>query len=79
MKHVCVAETTCFYFCPCFYKAFIKGQILKNSIIYEQKPSDEVICCSLNCRKQIISTTKYLEEPNDFFNDLQKMSIFLCS
>ena len=43
-----------FYFCHCFYKAFDNGQILKNSIIYEEKPSSEVICCSFDCRKQFI-------------------------
>ena len=52
--NVCVAETTSFYFCHCFYKAFDNGQILKNSIIYEEKPSSEVICCSFDCRKQFI-------------------------
>ena len=71
--NVCIAKTTCFYFCPCFHRTFIRGNIIKESIIYEQE--DEVICCCLKCREQIISTTNYYEEPNDFFDYLKKLMI----
>ena len=72
--YVCVGKTTCFYFCPCFHKAFVTGHVLKNSVICEQDPNDEVICCCIDCRKQIISVTSYCEELNDyFFNKFKKI------
>ena len=76
--NVCIAKTTCFYFCPCFHKEFIKGTILRHSIIYEQL--NESICCCLNSSNQIISTTNFREESDHFFDELKNNnnSIFLC-
>ena len=34
-----VGKTTCFYFCPFFYKSFRNGKIPKNSVIFDKKPS----------------------------------------
>ena len=68
--NVCIAKTTCFYFCLCFHKDFIKGTILRHSIIYEQL--NEVICCCLNCSNQI-SITNFREESGDFFDELKKI------
>ena len=71
--NVCIAKTTCFNFCPCFHKEFIKGTILRHSIVYEQL--NEVICCCLNCSNQIISITNFREESGDFFDELKKIMI----
>ena len=72
--YVCVGKTTCFYFCPYFHKAFLTGHVLKNSVICEQNPRDEVICCCIDCRKQIISVTCYFEKLNDdFFDKFKKI------
>ena len=46
---VCVSKTNCFFFCPCFFKAFISGKILKDAVVYEQKRSCEIICIYLKC------------------------------
>lgn len=73
--YVCVGKTTCFYFCPYFHKAFLTGHVLKNSVICEQNPSDEVICCCIDCRKQIISVTCYCEKLNDDFFDKFKKKL----
>ena len=67
--NIAVGRTHCCYFCPYFRKKNISGSVLHESIIYEQK--DEVVCCCLNCRQKIISTANYMEEPNDFFDDLK--------
>ena len=73
--NVAVGKTTCFYFCACFYKKFISGFILHESIVYEQ--NNEIICCCLNCRKQVIPETNYREEPNDFFDDFSEFNKML--
>ena len=70
--NVCIAKTT-FYFCSCFHKEFIRETILRHSIIYEQL--NEVICCCLSCSNQIISTTNFREESDDFFDELKKIMI----
>ena len=71
--NVCIAKTTSFYFCPCFHKEFIRGTILRHSIIYEQL--NEVICCCPSCSNQIISTTNFREESDDFFDEFKKIVI----
>lgn len=68
-----VGKTTCFYFCPCFRKEFLKGLVLHESVIYEQKK--EVACCCLHCRFKLISSTNYREEPSDFLDELKKLLI----
>ena len=62
--NVLVGRTHCFYLRPCFHKKIIKGSILHESIICEQK--DEVICHCLNCRQKIISTTNHRESQMTF-------------
>ena len=49
--NVTVVKTACFYFCPCFYKAFLRGKIYKKSIVYCQL--QEIACCCLDCRKEL--------------------------
>ena len=48
---VTVAKTACFYFCPCFYKAFLRGEIYKKSVVYCQFQA--IACCCLDCRKEL--------------------------
>ena len=71
-KNVCIAKAS-FYFCPCFHKEFIKGTMLQHCIIYEEL--NEVICRCLNCSNQIISTTNFRKESDDFFDELKKIMI----
>ena len=64
--NVCIAEKTCFYFCPCFHKSF-RG---------EKYPSDERICCCCECETEIFSKTSIREKlRDDFFDELKKMLI----
>ena len=64
--NVCIAEKTCFYFCPCFHKSF-RG---------EKYPSDERICCCCECETEIFSKTSIREKlHDDFFDELKKMLI----
>ena len=75
--NVTVGKAACFYFCSCFYKAFLGGEIYKKSIVYCHL--QEIACCYLDCRKELFLSTSYCEEPNDYFNNLKKEidSLFL--
>ena len=49
--------------------------IIKPSVVYEKYPDEEVICCCLDCNKEIFSVTNTCEEwCDDYFDDLKKSS-----
>ena len=74
--NVCVSKTNCFFFCPCFFKAFTSGKILKNAVVYEQKPSCEIICICLKCKKEVLTKVRIIGSLNaGMFNDLKKLLI----
>ena len=54
--NVCVAKRTTFYFCPCSYKSLKNGKKLKESIVYNKKPSEEIIC---DCLKYTLPFVKF--------------------
>ena len=68
--NVTVAKAAYFYFCPCFYEAFLRWEICKKSVVYCR--FQEIACCYLDCRKELFLFTSYIEEPNDYFNNLKK-------
>ena len=72
-NNVCVGETKCFYFCPCFFQKFIRGIIYKKSLIYENE--GEVCCCCLKFLKTIKNRIYFSEENEGYFDELNKMLI----
>ena len=69
--------TTCFSYCPCFYKAFRDGKMLKNAVAYDQKPNFEVICICLKCKAELYKKV-HIPGPrlsDQMFNAIKKLLI----
>ena len=73
----CCTTTTCFFYCPCFYKAFRDRKILKNVVVYDQKPNFEVICIGLKCKAELYQKV-HIPGPrlsDQMFNAMKKLLI----
>ena len=54
----------------------MSGKILKNAVVYEQKPSCEIICICLKCKKEVLTIVSIIGSLNDgTFNELKKLLI----
>ena len=71
-----IDETSCFYFCDHFYKAFKRKVKVKSASVLKQKLSGGVIGYCADCRKKICN---YLLDINtlsdDFLNKARKLLI----
>ena len=54
----------------------MSGKILKNAIVYEQKPSCEMICICLKCKKEVLTKVRIIRSLNDgIFNKFKRLLI----
>ena len=63
--NVKIEETSCFYFCNHFYKAFKKKESMKGASILRLRPSEEVIAYCVNCKDIIFKICRQFEPLSD--------------
>ena len=74
--NVKIEETSCFYFCNHFYKAFKKKESMKGASILRLRPSEEVIAYCANCKDIIFKICRQFEPLSDsFFIEAKKKLI----
>ena len=69
------------FFYPYFYKAFRDGKILKNTAVYDQKLSFEVICICLKFKAELYQKVHIPGPPlsDQMFNAMKKLLIqYFC-
>ena len=75
--NVKIEETSCFYFCNHFYKAFKKNESMSTfASILRLRPSEEVIAYCANCQDIIFKVCRQFEPITDsFFIEAKKFLI----
>ena len=68
-----IDETSCFYFCDRFYKAFKEKVRVRASSILKQIPKREVIAYCIDCQNSIRRVLYGFDRLSDeFFNETKK-------
>ena len=77
-SNVKIWEVSCFYFYPHFHRAFKGKNIIKDSVVLELYPYEEIIACCCACHKEIslIICSKFEDNLSDsFFHEIKKLFI----
>ena len=65
---------SCYYFCPCFYRGFMNGEIIADNQVFNEKLSRELTCFCLTFCQSIYNSFNITNPPTKaLFTDIKKM------